>query len=242
MISPLQARLVDSRDVNRALRAQVRPCLREAGFATFTARTAWRHWELGVDVVNFQSFNSYLADGVGCTTFSFSVNLGIHLKYIPYLLGEERLKHKGEYVLPNEYECEIRRPLLKSLEQASLPRRDIWLIEADGNNIVAAVDDARNVIETEAFPWFQNYHDPHHFLELLLDSSKDAPANSTWGIGANPSPFRSYLTAYTARQLALHDQAVDQFEQVLASKAMPYAREQVERDLAALRLNSHPRR
>jgi hypothetical protein len=73
-------------------------------------------------------------------------------------------------------------------------------------------------------------------LELLLDSSQDGPTDGPWGIGANPSPVRNYLTGHTASQLALHDQAVEQFERLLASNAMPYARKQVERDLAALRL------
>ena len=74
---------ISSTDINRLIRHLVWARLRDVGFDRRTARTAWRRWSEGVDVVNFQSFNSYLAGGVGCTTFSFAVNLGTTLDYVP---------------------------------------------------------------------------------------------------------------------------------------------------------------
>ena len=70
-------RAVDSRDVTRDIRRVVWPALPEAGFDAFTGRTAWRYVDTAVDVVNFQSFSASLADTVGCTPFSFSLNLGV---------------------------------------------------------------------------------------------------------------------------------------------------------------------
>jgi hypothetical protein len=81
-----------STDVNRAIRRLVWARLREVGFERRTARTAWRRWDEGVDVVNFQSFNSYLAGGVGCTTFSFAVNLGAALDYVPGLASRDPMR------------------------------------------------------------------------------------------------------------------------------------------------------
>jgi hypothetical protein len=68
---------VDSRDVTREIRRVVWPVLRAEGFDSFTGRFAWRYVESAVDVLNFQSFTASVADGVGCTPFSFGLNLGV---------------------------------------------------------------------------------------------------------------------------------------------------------------------
>ncbi len=60
----------NSSDVNRALREMLWPALKDAGFVERTARTAWRRHADRIDVVNFQSFNAYLAQQIGATTFT----------------------------------------------------------------------------------------------------------------------------------------------------------------------------
>src|SRR5438046_2312513 len=84
-LSRKQARpsIMDRKSVNRAIAARVRPLLKAEGFDEFTARSAWRFAGLAINVVNFQSFNSYLASSVGCTTFSFALNLGCHFTFLP---------------------------------------------------------------------------------------------------------------------------------------------------------------
>lgn len=67
---------MDSKVVNRAIKANVWPMLKEHGFGHFTTRTAWRHDHDRIDVINFQSFNSYQASVIGCTTYSFALRLG----------------------------------------------------------------------------------------------------------------------------------------------------------------------
>jgi hypothetical protein len=59
---------LDSKQVTKEIRRLAWSALREAGFDRHLGRSAYRDWASGVDVVNFQSFNSYLADGAGCTT------------------------------------------------------------------------------------------------------------------------------------------------------------------------------
>jgi hypothetical protein len=71
------AREADNRAVTRAIGRIVWPELREVGFDSFTGRNAWRYVDEDVDVGNFQSFGGMLADSVGCTSFSFQVNLGV---------------------------------------------------------------------------------------------------------------------------------------------------------------------
>jgi len=68
---------MDNRKVTRAIGRVVWPALREVGFDSFTGRSAWRYAGKDVDVVNLQSFGGMLADSVGCTSFSFQVNLGV---------------------------------------------------------------------------------------------------------------------------------------------------------------------
>jgi hypothetical protein len=177
--------------------------LRAVGFDVFTERTAWRQWPLGIDVVNFQSFNSYLADAIGSTTFSFAVNLGIYFMYVPYTLGEERIKHEHDRLLPQEYQCMLRRPLHKTLLQPALPRPDVWLIDADGSNLLAVVNDAGEVLISEGLPWFEQYRDPSRLLQVLLECPNAVLDDGTHGFGANPSPIRSHLTNFTVSHLGL---------------------------------------
>jgi hypothetical protein len=74
---------MDSKTVNKEIRALIWPALKAAGFSSFSARTAWRYEKDQVEVVNFQSFNRHNADVLDVTTFSFAVNLGSYLCYVP---------------------------------------------------------------------------------------------------------------------------------------------------------------
>ena len=75
---------MDSRAVAKEINREIWPLLRREGFTKFSSRTAWRHTPEQIHVVNYKSFNSYLAEGVGCTTFSFALNLGIFFRAIPF--------------------------------------------------------------------------------------------------------------------------------------------------------------
>jgi hypothetical protein len=177
-------RWVDARDVTRAIRRDVWPVLGAAGFDSFTGRSAWRYVEATVDVVNFQSFNASIADAVGCTPFSFSLNLGV------WAPGDDppQLKRdpKGR-VRPQEWQCGRRTHLDKSIVQpwfepfsrgdtARWPRGlrlhreglkrvlrrdrhdrpDTWFVLPDGTNLAEVVDDALRAIREEGFTWFES--------------------------------------------------------------------------------------
>ncbi len=68
---------MDSKVVNKAIRDVIRPFLKENEFTKFTGRDSWRVKKDTIEVINFQSFNSYNADILGVTSFSFGVNLGV---------------------------------------------------------------------------------------------------------------------------------------------------------------------
>src|SRR5258708_6726347 len=72
---------MDSRVVAKETKNRIWPVLRSHGFADFTTKTAWRHLPDQIHVVNFQSFNTSLAEGVGCTTFSFALSASTFVRF-----------------------------------------------------------------------------------------------------------------------------------------------------------------
>ena len=74
---------MDSKVVNKVINKNIWSFLKEQGFSMFTSRSAWRFNQDTIEIINFQSFNSYLAEVLGCTTYSFTVNLAIYFTKIP---------------------------------------------------------------------------------------------------------------------------------------------------------------
>ena len=180
---------IGNRDVTRAIRRTVWPVLREAGFESFTGRNAWRYVGEYVDVVNFQSFGGMLADSVGCTSFSFQVNLGLWSPGDAW--GAPRGSDSKGRPRPQEYECEPHRlALQKSLSQPwfrpfrsdtsrwppsfrlhreglkRVLRSDvhdnshIWFVLPDGSNLEECVEDALAAIRREGLPWCDSVRSP----------------------------------------------------------------------------------
>ena len=109
---------MDSKVVAREIKREIWPLLRREGFMEFSPKTAWRHTPDQIHVVNYQSFNSYLAEGVGCTTFSFALNLGIFFRAIPFEYPVK--KGPDPSVKPQEYHCHFRHRLVKGIDQPVL--------------------------------------------------------------------------------------------------------------------------
>ena len=190
---------MDNKAVNKQIRALVQPYLKQIGFSRFTPRTAWRYRERKIDVINFQSFNSYLAESLGCTTYSFALNLGCYFTDIPSAYAQNPVREKDGNLLPEEYRCHFRRTLRKGLRQAEFRRRDIWYIDPEGDNLAQVIADAIHIIKTKAEPWFEKHENLDQVLsELQTGVEKDG---GTFGYGANPSPVRHYYTGFIALAL-----------------------------------------
>jgi hypothetical protein len=224
---------MDSRSVNKEIRERIKPLLKDAGFSQFTSRTGWRYATNRIDVVNFQSFSSYLASRVGCTTYSFALNLGCYLTYIPYPYGASRPIQKEGRLIPKEYECPFRRPLNKSISQPEFPRKNIWYVDPDGRFLGPAISDAALMIVKKAFPWFERFSDDSEVLRTLLKEKQED--GGTHGFGANPSPARSYLTGYTALFLRNPALAVEHLDKALASGCYHKVEAQLKADLAGVK-------
>jgi hypothetical protein len=184
---------MDSRIVGREIKNEIWPNLREHGFTEFSPKTAWRYLPEQIHVVNFQSFSSYLAGGVGCTTFSFALNLGIYFRAIP--LHYPILKGPDPSVKPQEYHCHFRLHLSKTIDQETFPRPDIWLVERDGSNLLETIADASVVLRRDGLPWFDRFRSLDEVLRLL--QQEDLPEV----YARRHSPMRKYMIGYIALEL-----------------------------------------
>lgn len=185
---------MDSRVVAREIKREVWPLLRREGFTRFSTKTAWRYTPEQIHVVNYQSFNSYLADRVGCTTFSFALNLGIFFRAIPFEYPVT--KGPDDLVKPLEWHCHFRHRLLKTIDQHVLPRHDTWYVEPDGSNLLQCIDDSRTAIEREGLPWFERFKSLEFVLTLLMEQDRFPEIYDT-----RTSPGRKRMIGYIARSL-----------------------------------------
>ena len=217
---------IDSTDVNRALRALVWPELLRLGFVRRTSRTAWRDGEAVIHLVNFQSFNRYLADRIGATTFSFSLNVGVFYPEIATISGMRAFLR--DPLRPPEPHCQARNHLAKGIAQPGDPpqrdrpdtdldyaaprpwrdRPDVWLVHADGSNVEEVVIDARDRILADGIPWLERLSDlgesRRHFAEVPGSTLGPGIQGEDYG-GRVGSPKR--LQALGALSAALGDEA-----------------------------------
>lgn len=165
--------VVDGRVVGKALSDAVRPLLKSAGFTRFAGRTAWRDSEYTVDFVNFRSFTRYIADGVGCTTYSFTGDVGVFYR----CLGPNQDR-------PKDYELTFRATLGKTLSQPifrpfgrskTTDRPDVWFVTEDGRTLAECIADARECLEAQGVPFLDKFRQPQHAFESLrTERSTDA--------------------------------------------------------------------
>jgi hypothetical protein len=204
---------VDSGVVNREIKSVIRPLLQAAGFTQFTMRTGWRYSGEKIDVVNFQSFNSYLANSLGCTTYSFCVRLGCSFDAIPR--RSQRLKRKDEFLRPEEYECHFRRPLQKTIKQPNLKRTGVWYVDPSGQNLKVVIEDAKKAILENGLPWFNRFTDLNEVLRTLHEDSESHEGTS--GFGTKTSPIRHFMTGYVAKSLGKTQLAFEHIQKALLS-------------------------
>jgi hypothetical protein len=153
----VSGRPVDSRFVDTYLRRILWPELKAIGFRR-SGRTTWRDRPHAVQVICIQSFNSYNADGIGATTFSFTVPTGVFYPVIEEF--DPMPSFRGDPARPAEWYCHARNHLGKGVSQEGewfptplADRPDVWFVRPDGSNVEAVVTDARDRILQEGIPW-----------------------------------------------------------------------------------------
>jgi hypothetical protein len=221
---------MDSKEINKQIKKEIRPLLKQHGFERFTARSSWRYFPDRIEVVNFQSFNWYNAEILHVTTFSFAVNLGIYFLYVPEKFLASSIKNKDNKLLPEEYSCHFRRRLFKTIEQPECNLPDTWYIGPNGEYQDLALQDVKKVILSEAFAWFNRFSDKTEVLRTLLEDDENNGERG-WGFGAKGSPNRNYQTGYVALSLSNYELAIKALNNSLESGCYNHARERLEQDI-----------
>lgn len=203
---------MDSKAVNKEIRSRIWPLLKEQGFTRFSTRTAWRDSNGKVDVVNFQSFNRYTADVIGVTPFSFAVNLGCFLTYVP---PQWPPRTKEGKLVPLESECNFRVGLTPTISQPGNKQGEIWSVDDEGKNLLWCIQDVVGQLPG-VLSWFERLSDRREVLRVLMEDDEDM--NSLWGFGRRPSPIRSYMAGYVALSMGMQEIARQKLEETVASK------------------------
>ncbi len=217
---------MDSKVVNREIKSVIWPLLKAAGFSKFNTRNAWRYTNEQISVINFQSFNSYNADVLGVTSFSFSVNVGCYLEYLSPTWPP---KVENGRLVPSETQCHFRSVLVRSFPQPSHKFDTIWAVDKRGENLSVCMGDVAKQIPS-VLNWFDRLQDKEEVLSILMNeqASMHFPGNSPSGIGNNPSPNRSYLTGYAALKLGKEVLAREKFAEAVQSKCFTHLFSSVE--------------
>jgi hypothetical protein len=123
------------------------------------------------------------------TTYSFQINLGT----FPRCRATDRTPRRNGQLRLQEYQCDFRRQLTKTIEQAETDRPTLWFVRPDGLNLDAVADDARRVLLDDGLGWFADLTG----LSAMLDAARSRPEDmtATWGMGNIGSPHRLSLIA-----------------------------------------------
>ena len=164
---------MNGKDVDRAVREFMRPALRDAGFDAFAGRRAWRRHGQTIDHIVVGSFNAYIAEGIGCTAYSFGVEGGVFYQS----LSAANLDR------PKEYDCTFRIAVCKSLRQpffhpygsAGPDRPDVWYVLADGSNLEPCVHDAAQAVSTRGLKVLDRLGELQRAYQALLTERSTDP-------------------------------------------------------------------
>jgi hypothetical protein len=157
---------VDGRVVGRAIRESVRPLLKDAGFTSFTDRKAWRETEYTIDHVTFRSYNAYNAGVLGCTSYSFTVEVGVFYRFVDPSLAR-----------PQDYHCAFRAILGKTIRQPffatewgpAQDRPEVLYVLPNGANLSEVIDESRRLLGAQGLPFIDHYNDPERAFASLLN-------------------------------------------------------------------------
>jgi len=218
---------MDSNVVSKEIKKLIKPYLTQQGFVKSSGRTFWKHDEEVIFVVNFQSYNSYHAETMGVTTFSFAVNFGLYWKSFP---THTRIKEKDGLLFPLESSCDIRHSLCKGIRQAETRFKTVWYVNENGDNMDAVLDDALTAIKTTMPGWFEKFSNKQQCIYYL--QTEEENMDGTWGFGRKDSPARNLLIGYLAHWSGNRILAKTSLEKVLHSNCFLNCQDDIKRIIA----------
>lgn len=177
---------MDGREVGKAVRDLVRPALRSAGFTKFTGRKAWRFNDQTIDMIAFRSFSSYIAAGVGCTTYSFALTSGVFYRCLDVDLNRPDIYH---LTFTFEGSKTLRQPWFHHEGSGrTWDRPDVWYVLPDGTNLQDNVQDAQRIIQANVLPLIERFTTPDLAYQALLNETSRSPDFGSPGITMPGTP------------------------------------------------------
>ena len=226
---------MDSKAIDRQLRDQFWPALKEAGFTRRTGRTAWRDRDSAVQCVNVQSFNAHIAQRLEATTYSFKLNTGVFFEAIASRSAQGRSVR--DHSRPRESQCHVRRFLMKGIDQdevragtdpdALRSRPDVWLLMPDSVNSGDVVADATERVLVDGLPWLERLSDPREAIRCFEEEPNVYPrlgllAEYYGGAPGSPARWRSIAAlAAGLRDWPLLERALTEMQKLAYWKDHP---------------------
>lgn len=181
--------MMDKKAVEQSLKGTLWPLLKQHGFRTFKGRTAWRHTEKRIDVMEIQFFPKEKADQWGITPYSFALPVGCFFPFAPSEY-DPTMKREKDLILPDETQCHLRRTTLKTLKQRECNIPNIWYIDPTGKYLDAAVEDVKNQFNREISAWFDHFDNLPNLLKNITETpNADIALGLTLGVPRYLSGF-----------------------------------------------------
>ncbi len=158
---------LDGPKVHRALANRIRPVLSERGFEHFDTRSSWRRTAQTVDVISFNTVGAYYAGVVGCTSMSFTGEVGVYYPALSDVPVEWPLPHAEDIAFRAGLGKTIRQPIFRPSAIGD-DQPSVWYVLRDGSNLDAVVDDALAAVVGQALPYLDRLDDPDQAMEELL--------------------------------------------------------------------------
>jgi hypothetical protein len=161
--------------VNKSLRAQISPLLRQAGFQRVDARNGWFWQEDTVWIFQIRAVGNYFSQSTGWPPGSVCGWLGVYFTFIP---RHPRVKlDKLGRPLPEECMGHMRSHLERGIDQTGSMkgiisaierrRKDIWWVDPEGGNADEVAGDIAKALCEQGLPWFRKISNLETALSLV---------------------------------------------------------------------------
>ena len=161
--------------LNKPLRAQLFPILRNAGFERMDARNAWSWRGDFIWVLNIRAVGAYFSRVTGWPPGSVGVRLGVFFAFGPHPSGLKS-DEKGR-LRPPEHVCHMRSHLVRGIDQSEFTttlhnpaercRMDVWWLEPSGVNAEQVARDVAMAMVSQGLPWYSKVSNAKSALELV---------------------------------------------------------------------------
>lgn len=161
--------MVGSPEINKAIRRQLSPVLKQCGFTRVRTRHNWGWHGPCTWVLDIRAVGNYFARVTGWPPLSVVVSLGVFYEFVPLGLPRTLELDPNGKPLPLDVDCQQRSVLHRGLDQwqhtqrlknsAEQARTDLWWIEPDGTNVGVVVQDIEQRFLAVGLPWFERMTD-----------------------------------------------------------------------------------